>query len=116
MNSFGNYPLGAEYDSNAPWNQEENPEVEVEAQVTITLTKTFKFKTQNYTVDYDGPDEDGDTTIIRNFEDSDLLEQIKENFILPQDASKYVDYWKYPGVANDLSGWQVVNQITCKKL
>ena len=42
--STGEYPLGAQYDPNAPYNKKPLPEKEVEVLVSITLSKTFKIK------------------------------------------------------------------------
>ena len=54
-----NLPLGAKYDKNAPWNQEDNPEKEIEADIVITLTKRVKLKVNDYIISDEGVDEDG---------------------------------------------------------
>ena len=38
----GYYPPGAEFDSNAPWNQIDLPKKEIEVTVSVTLSKTVK--------------------------------------------------------------------------
>lgn len=52
--NLGGYPMGAEYDPRAPYNQKENDEVEVEVCVSITLHKTFKLIVRDYEVTHDG--------------------------------------------------------------
>lgn len=48
--STGGYPLGAEYDKNAPYNQPEPKDVEVEVCVSLCIHKTIKVKVPE---DYD---------------------------------------------------------------
>jgi hypothetical protein len=38
----GNYPIGAQYDPNAPWNKPELKEQEIDVTISITLSKTTK--------------------------------------------------------------------------
>lgn len=38
----GNYPIGAQYDPNAPWNEPELKEKEIDVTISITLSKTTK--------------------------------------------------------------------------
>lgn len=38
----GNYPIGAQYDPSAPWNEPELKEKEIEVTISITLSKTTK--------------------------------------------------------------------------
>lgn len=59
MTSLGDYPLGAKYDSKAPYNSVENPEIEVELDVWVTLHKTIKVKTSDYQMVDEGSDELG---------------------------------------------------------
>lgn len=40
--SEGDYPLGAKYDKNAPYNQEPPKEIEVEVCISVTMHKTVK--------------------------------------------------------------------------
>lgn len=40
--SEGDYPLGAKYDKNAPYNQEPPKEKEVEVCISVTMHKTVK--------------------------------------------------------------------------
>ena len=59
MISLGGYPLGAENDSRAPYNEVENPEIEVELSVWVTLHKIIKVKTSDYDIIDEGKDELG---------------------------------------------------------
>lgn len=60
MTESGYYPLGAEHDPNAPWNQVDNPEREIEVTVSVTLSKTVKIKVSDYSITDSGKDEDGE--------------------------------------------------------
>lgn len=50
MNSSGGYPLGADYDRNAPWKEKD---AYVDATVSITYHKTVRVKLNEH---YDTPD------------------------------------------------------------
>ena len=54
-----NVPMGAEYDSMAPWKQVDNPEVERECVITETITRTVTLSTTDYVADEDWDDELG---------------------------------------------------------
>ena len=74
MWSTGGYPMGAENDPNAPYNQEENPEVEVEVTVSVTYHKTFKIKVKDYEIVDEGEDEDGNYFCERDFSNCNLYD------------------------------------------
>jgi hypothetical protein len=42
----GNYPMGAQYDPKAPWNEPELKEKEIDVTISITLSKTTKITVQ----------------------------------------------------------------------
>lgn len=42
QSSNGNYPAGAQYDPNAPWNEPSVENIEVEVTVSLTISKTLK--------------------------------------------------------------------------
>lgn len=109
-----NYPLGANFDSNAPWNQDENPEVEVEVTVNLALHKTVKVKVKDYDIADEGKDEDGNPYYDLDFSETNFRAAVEEQIILPQDASLYVDVGSNLKAANDLSGWQL-DEIECIK-
>lgn len=55
--SASNVPMGAEYDSSAPWNQVENPEIERDCEVTETITRKVILSTTDYIAEDDWNDE-----------------------------------------------------------
>lgn len=99
MIESGNYPVGTEYNPDAPWNQEEQPEREVEVTVSVTLSKTMKVKVNDYVIrdidEYGVPDID--------YYSCNLNDAVKEQHILPQNASKYIND---SDIANDLNNWE----------
>ncbi len=54
-----NLPIGAEYDSSAPWNQVENHEIERDCEVTETVTRKVTLSTTDYIAEDDWDDEFG---------------------------------------------------------
>lgn len=69
MIESGYYPPGTEFDSDAPWNQHDNPEHEFEVTITQTLSKTLPIWTDQYNYiresDIDGEFIDYDTSNTR---------------------------------------------------
>ena len=100
MAESGYYPAGAEHDPNAPWNQEDIPEIEVEVTVSVTLSKTLKIKVSDYTVDSEGN---------VDYSDCNLREAVENQIILPQEAYKYVNLYTFNKheTIEDLSNWDV---------
>ena len=76
--STGDYPLGAQYDSRAPYNEKENPEVEVNVVVTVVHHKTFKVKVKDYTIIDEYPDEYGNYCCEKDFSSCDLYSAVEE--------------------------------------
>ena len=95
MNSNGNYPMRAEYDPNAPWNQEELDDKEIEVTISLTISKTTKIIV---------PD-------IENLNNSILKSIVKDQMVLPYEieiikaisGNSSLD----KRVLEDLSGWNV---------
>lgn len=56
MESSGGYPMGAQYDKRAPYNQEENPEMELDVVVSVCYHKSFKVKVKDYEIIDEEPD------------------------------------------------------------
>jgi len=105
----GYYPAGAEYDSNAPWNQEGLTEEEIEVTVSVTLSKTMKIHVSDYTIEDNGIDEDGMYYETLDFSDCDLKTEVKNQHWLPQEILEKVsagqnlqDIFK-----EDCQGWVV---------
>lgn len=67
MIESGYYPLGAENDSNAPYNEEEQKDREID--IEIVLSKKTKINVNDYKIMERGKDEDG-----RYYEDIDYSE------------------------------------------
>lgn len=86
MNNSSNYPVGAEYDSNAPWNKESNKPQEVEVTVSITLSRTVKIKVDDYTAEEE-IGEDGEHFINYDFSKCDLEEAVREQITLPNEET-----------------------------
>ena len=107
MTESGYYPLGAEHDPNAPWNQVDNPEREIEVTVSVTLSKTVKIKVSDYSITDSGKDEDGEYFEDIDYSKCDLKRAVEEQITLPQDAYKYVKGEFDNDQYNDLKGWCV---------
>lgn len=107
MTESGYYPLGAEHDPNAPWNQVDNPEREIEVTVSVTLSKTVKIKVSDYGITDSGKDEDGEYFEDIDYSKCDLKRAVEEQITLPQDAYKYVKGEFNNDQRNDLEGWDV---------
>mgnify|MGYP002575038285 FL=1 len=107
MTESGYYPLGAEHDPNAPWNQVDNPEREIEVTVSVTLSKTVKIKVSDYSITDSGKDEDGKYFEDIDYSKCDLKRAVEEQITLPQDAYKYVKGEFNNDQRNDLEGWDV---------
>ena len=107
MTESGYYPLGAEHDPNAPWNQVDNPEREIEVTVSVTLSKTVKIKVSDYGITDSGKDEDGKYFEDIDYSKCDLKRAVEEQITLPQDAYKYVKGEFDNDQYNDLKGWCV---------
>lgn len=107
MTESGYYPLGAEHDPNAPWNQVDNPEREIEVTVSVTLSKTVKIKVSDYGITDSGKDEDGEYFEDIDYSKCDLKRAVEEQITLPQDAYKYVKGEFDNDQYNDLKGWCV---------
>ena len=75
MIESGYYPIGAEFDPKAPYNEEIIPDKEVEVTISVTLSKTVKITVNDYIIDEEGcPD----------FSECDLHKAVKEQIKLPQ--------------------------------
>lgn len=109
MTESGYYPLGAEHDPNAPWNQVDNPEREIEVTVSITLSKTVKIKVSDYEITDSGKDEDGEYFEDIDYSNCDLKGAVEEQIVLPQKAWDYIapKSKRKVNAIFDLKGWNV---------
>ena len=85
-----NYPLGAEYDPNAPWNQKDLEEKDIEVTISVTLSKTVTISVNDYKIGESGLDEEGYYFEDIDFSECNLEEAVKEQITLPQDLD---DSW-----------------------
>ena len=85
----GGYPSGAEFDSSAPYNQEELPKREIEVTVYVTLSKTVKVSVSDYNVSVDA-DEDGMYEPY-DFADCDLYKAVEEQITLPHELAEFTE-------------------------
>lgn len=85
----GGYPTGSD-NSQAPWNQKENPDKEIEVTVSITLSKTVKIKVSDYIIESEGTDEDGMYYENIDYSTCDLKKAVEEQIILPQNTYKNI--------------------------
>ena len=75
MIESGYYPIGAEFDPKAPYNEQIIPDKEIEVTISVTLSKTVKITVNDYIIDEEGcPD----------FSECDLHKAVKEQIKLPQ--------------------------------
>lgn len=81
---MNNYPAGAEYDPNAPWNQVDPEPKKIEVTVSITLSKTVEVEVTDYIVKEDS-DEDGNRIINYDFSKCDLKQAVRDQITLPND-------------------------------
>lgn len=86
-----NYPLGVD-NSNAPWNQIDNPEKEIEVTVIITLSRKVKVKVDDYIVTDSGKDEDGDYYEEIDYSNCDLKSAVENQYVLPQYMKELKDW------------------------
>lgn len=70
MMESGYYPLGAQYDTDAPYNQEDTEE-EVEVTISITLSKTV--------------------TVTVDREDNNLVKAVEEQVVLPNNLAVFTE-------------------------
>ena len=119
MTESGYYPMGAEFDKNAPYNQVESEPLELEVTVSVTLSKTMKIKVNDYLEEIED-DEEGKHRNI-DFSVCDLQSAVNNQIYLPQDSGLIFDNYisKYSNLKNessyneakkivdDLSDWNV---------
>ena len=53
MSESGYYPIGAEFDPSAPWNQVEIPEREFDVTISSSLSKSTTIESKDYLIDED---------------------------------------------------------------
>lgn len=81
------YPLGAEFDSNAPYNQIDLPKREIEVTISVTLSKTMRVMVDDYSVE-EGSDEDG-RYLSYDYSECDLHKAVENQIVLPQNLAEF---------------------------
>ena len=110
MSESGYYPVGAEYDPKAPWNQKKLPEKEIEVTISVTLSKSVKIKVSDYTITDSGKDEDGDYFDDVDYSNCNLKKAVEEQIYLPHQlniACSLPNVHIPPAVKEDFDGWNV---------
>ena len=91
------YPAGAYYDSNAPYNEVEVPEIEVKCVTTMSMQKTIIVMTDQYEVD-----EDGDIELLDSY--GDLRDRVlAQHYDIPTLLDELAKYIKGELVSGNLS-------------
>lgn len=83
-----NYPMGADT-PDAPWNQVDLPEKEIEVTISLTLSKTVKIFVDDYIIEEEF--DDGHYYKSCNFSECDLHEAVKNQIVLPNEISEYIE-------------------------
>ena len=101
MKESGNFPLGAEFDPEAPYNEKVNDPIDVDIDVSITLHKRLTVSVDDYDLD--------DNEI--SFDECNFKEIVKDQKILPNEAYKYINGNTRKGkkAISDLKGWEMEN-------
>lgn len=126
-----NYPMGAEHDPNAPWNQVETTERDFGVIAEYSLTKSTEVSTNNYCID-DSPDGEGGGDVFIDTDNVDWEYEFENQHrtplqlinILKEYAEKELkksktennrkDIFKWNGIIADCSDWEE-NLIDCYK-
>ncbi len=88
---MSNVPIGAEYDPNAPWNQEDPKPQKIEVTVSITLSKTVEVEVTDYTAEEDY-DEDGYHGINYDYSECNLEQAVRDQVTLPNSVGEFNDW------------------------
>ena len=95
MNNY-DYPIGADNNPEAPWNEKSNKPKKVEVTVSITLSKTVEVEVDDYTTEE--TNEDGCYGVTYYFDESNLEQAVRSQIDLP--SKKYSDWSEDDFVVN----------------
>lgn len=87
----GRYPIGAEFDRNAPYNQPTIKPVEVEVDVVVTMSLRTKIMVDDYDV-YEDWDDDEGKVLVKDFENCNLVRQVEEQVTLPTNTEQFKEW------------------------
>ena len=88
---MSNVPIGAEYDPNAPWNQEDSKPQKIEVTVSITLSKTVEIEVNDYTTKEE-IDEDGNHNVYYDYSEYNLEQAVRDQVTLPNSVGEFNDW------------------------
>lgn len=91
MVESGYYPVGAEYDPKAPWNQIDPEPRKIEVTVSITLSKTVEVEVSDYTTEEE-IDEEGNHNIYCDYSNCDLKQAVRDQVTLPNSVGEFNDW------------------------
>ena len=95
MNNY-DYPVGADNNPEAPWNEKSNKPKKVEVTVSITLSKTVEVEVDDYSIEE--TNEDGYHGVTYYFDESNLEQAVRSQIDLP--SKKYSDWSEDDFVVN----------------
>lgn len=90
MIESGYYPPGAEFDTNAPYNQIDNPEKKIKVTISMTLSKTVEVSVTDYDVVANDIDDEGEPFEDIDYSNCDLKSAVKDQITLPNEV---IDGW-----------------------
>lgn len=110
------YPLGADFDSRAPWKESKYEDREIEVTISLVLSKTVKVKVSDYTIKDEGINEDGSYYCNYDYSECDLKKAVSNQIFLPYEAGECLRKIKdsSPSILTvadksieDLSNWNI---------
>ena len=84
----GGYPIGAEFDRNAPYNQPTIKPIEVEVDMVVTMSIRKKILVDDYDT-YEDFDDDEGKILCYDYENCNLTKQAMEQTKLPDEFSDW---------------------------
>lgn len=96
-NLNSNYPLGAENDPNAPYNEPTTQSIEIDVAVNINITKVFTITTDNYYITSDGK---------YVYDEGSIIEDICRTHYMPYDLENVI-MTPNEKLKEDISGWEL---------
>lgn len=102
------YPMGAEHDPNAPYNEREPELKKVKLNVYLTIHKVVEIETTNYSV-FEGEINDGEYLPPSiEFDEQEIENDFFEQTTLPHELAHLVEQGKVnKWVLEDASGWDL---------
>ena len=104
------YPMGAEHDPNAPYNEREPEKKKVKLDVYVTIHKVVEVETDKY-YKFNGEINDGEYLAPSiEFDAQEIENDFLEQTVLPHELAHLVEQGKVnKWVLEDASGWELDN-------